>query len=308
MRPHKEGIDFFPLEVNIEADEKIQYLENTCGAIGFAVYIKLLARIYKQGYYYEWDVRAQKMLAGKIGQSQEQLAIIIAEIIEAELFDPDLYTKYRIFTSRSIQERWLFAVKRRRKIDVVKEYWLLQADVDINPVNVNINPVNVNNNPVNVNINSQSKVKESKVKKRGKEDVLKTAAEVRAEISKNYSPELHIYNAFSDTFEGQPPNTIKTPHKALALFKRIKKLREERKLSEADVIEIIRTARSDSLWSKNFLSLQKLDNSNKDGVKYIDVFIQLTKGKRNDQAPKQLNVIAGKISEGRAALRAIRGR
>lgn len=53
-RPPKTGLEYFPLDVDIAEDEKILYLESETGLEGFAVYVKLLATIYRSGYYIMW--------------------------------------------------------------------------------------------------------------------------------------------------------------------------------------------------------------------------------------------------------------
>lgn len=41
-----------------------------------------------------------------------------------------------------------------------------------------------------------------------------------------------------------------------------------------EIIKTVIWAKNDSFWSSNFMSIAKLDKSNKDGVKYIDVFME----------------------------------
>ncbi len=48
-RRGKQGLDYFPLDVVI--DDKVELLEAEHGLSGFAIYIKLLQKIYSQGYY-----------------------------------------------------------------------------------------------------------------------------------------------------------------------------------------------------------------------------------------------------------------
>ena len=43
-RPQKKGLDYFPLDVDIDQDDKIALIEAKHGAIGFAVIIKLLMK------------------------------------------------------------------------------------------------------------------------------------------------------------------------------------------------------------------------------------------------------------------------
>lgn len=43
--------------------------------------------------------------------------------------------------------------------------------------------------------------------------------------------------------------------------------------SKENIIKAVKWARNDSFWGNNFLSLSKLNNVNRDKVKYIDVFL-----------------------------------
>ncbi len=51
--------------------------------------------------------------------------------------------------------------------------------------------------------------------------------------------------------------------------------------------EIVKKTREDNFWSKNFLSLNKLRDKNKDGIKYIIVFNEQIKGNGTTKTRKQ---------------------
>lgn len=53
-RPLKEGLDYFPIDVDMAADEKVEFIEAKYGPAGFATIIHLLSAIYRQGYYIKW--------------------------------------------------------------------------------------------------------------------------------------------------------------------------------------------------------------------------------------------------------------
>lgn len=64
-KPIKDGIDYFPLDVDMdETEEKIFIIEAECeNERGFGILIKLLMRIYKSGYYIHWSERVAKIFA-----------------------------------------------------------------------------------------------------------------------------------------------------------------------------------------------------------------------------------------------------
>ena len=65
-RPMKIGLDYFPLDVDADTDEKIEYVIAKKGFITFGVYIRLLMGIYKDGYYTEWNERKLFVYAKRI--------------------------------------------------------------------------------------------------------------------------------------------------------------------------------------------------------------------------------------------------
>jgi hypothetical protein len=77
-----------------------------------------------------------------------------------------MFDIYKILTSSGIQKRYVEAIKRRKEITIEESYWLIDVP-DISGVAVFYSSleVNVDINSINDDISTQSKVKESKVKK-----------------------------------------------------------------------------------------------------------------------------------------------
>jgi len=172
-RPQKEGLDYFPLDVDIDQDDKIALIEAQHGIVGFGVVIKLFMKIYKNGYFYEWGEKEQLLFSKRVNVDINSINAIINDCLKWGLFDPHMYETYGILTSRGIQRRYFEAVSRRQNVTAIEEYCLIDMESYSNIVYVNINGINVNGNShsrvVNDNINPQSKVKESKVKERIKD-------------------------------------------------------------------------------------------------------------------------------------------
>lgn len=161
-RPIKNGLDYFPLDVNL--DDKIALIEAEFGLTGFAVIVKLFQKIYgERGYYCEWTNEVALLFGHKNGLGGTAVSEIVSASIRRGIFDKNLFDKYSVLTSTGIQKRYFEAVNRRKQIEVNKQYLLI--DVTFFLDNVNINQVNVNINSENDNNNSQRKVKESKEKK-----------------------------------------------------------------------------------------------------------------------------------------------
>ena len=165
-RPMKDGVDYFPLDVNV--DKKFRFVEAKFGIVGFGVIVKLFQLIYAEnGYYCEWDEDTALIMAAENSCQKYPLSIddvqdIISEAISRGIFDKGMYDTYGILTSKGIQRRYFEMTKRRSRVDVEQRYLLIC--IPEKTVNVYINGVNVNTNSKNADNNSQSKVKESKVK------------------------------------------------------------------------------------------------------------------------------------------------
>ena len=167
-RPQKAGVEYFPLDV--ENDDKLDLIEAEFGLTGFAVIVKLYQRIYKLGYYCEWNDEVALLFGKRLGTGGKAVSEIVSAAIRRKLFDEEIYRKYGVLTSRGIQKRYFEIVARRKNVEVEQRYLLVSRDLI--PVNVNImyaeTQVNVNTmqteTPENAYKSTQSKVKESKVK------------------------------------------------------------------------------------------------------------------------------------------------
>jgi hypothetical protein len=136
-RPQKEGLDYFPLDSDIDGDDKFQLLEAEHGIIGFGVVIKLFMKIYKNGYYYPWTEKEKLLHSKRVGVELNTVNKIVNDAVKWGLFDEDVFKKHKVLTSHGIQKRYVEAVKRRNSVLVTKEYWVCD---DINAPNVNIYP------------------------------------------------------------------------------------------------------------------------------------------------------------------------
>jgi len=181
-RPIKQGLNYFPIDIDMDNDDKIELIEAVHGVEGFGIIVKLLMRIYREGYFYPWTEKEKTLFAGKINKDVEQVQAIVDDAIRWGFFDKKAYREHQVLTSSGIQKRYLEATKRRNEIKMYAKILL----IDINEY---INIVLVNNNPTNVNIYPQSKVKESK----GKET----------------SVNVHLKNSFNRFWEIYPRKTAK---------------------------------------------------------------------------------------------------
>lgn len=165
-RPIKSGLDYFPLDVNFFDDDKVSLITAEFGVIGEAVILRLLSKIYKNGYYYTWGVDERLLFcrwAGGIFRP-EQVDEIVRGCLRRSVFDKQVFEMFKILTSVGIQKRYLQAVGERNQIDIISDFWLVDMPENKKQiVNRVDNPINRPTNEVNRPINTQSKVEESKV-------------------------------------------------------------------------------------------------------------------------------------------------
>jgi len=156
-RPFKSGVDYFPLDVNI--DDKIELLEAEHGIAGFGIWVKLLQKIYANNYWINWNNKSVIVFSSRVNVNKNEVNVIINSCLEWEIFDKKMLDKYQILTSRGIQKRFFEIIKRRNRVEVIKEYLLVKL-----PPLENIVLVNVDNNSINDSSSTQRKGKETKKK------------------------------------------------------------------------------------------------------------------------------------------------
>ena len=151
-RPIKDGLDYFPFDVNTFEDEKIEAISGEFGIKGELFVVKLLCAVYQKGYFVVWnDLTKSKLLKRVPGASKELLDQIVNRLVTWGFFNEDLFNSAKVLTSEDIQATYFEATKRRKS----PKPTLYVINDDINE------QVDV----VNDDINTQSKVNESKVNK-----------------------------------------------------------------------------------------------------------------------------------------------
>jgi hypothetical protein len=181
-RPVKQGLDYFPFDVDLINDRKLRKAKLKHGYQATMVYIVLLTLIYKdKGYYlnYSDDVQEDVILdvidcmQGKYRPDIETVREIIHQLAEDRLFDLDSLDA-GFLTSRRIQQTYYKAVSDRKTVNIDWECWLL-SEKDMqglgsgNPILKNyslqsINPSLPPINPVYHPDNTQSKRERDKSK------------------------------------------------------------------------------------------------------------------------------------------------
>ena len=112
-----DGINYFPIGVNFMEENAMEVIEAKYGIKGPAIVLKLLCKIYKEGYFIRWDEEQCLIFANKAGrevQAKEVQGIIEILFIKG-ILDRNSYLENGILTSENIQKVWLEATKRRKR-------------------------------------------------------------------------------------------------------------------------------------------------------------------------------------------------
>ena len=160
-RQNKVGLDYFELDCQME--EKVRLIQAESGLKCFAVFVKLLQRIYgENGYDCEWTQDSELLFMSENGLDSGFLQLlreIVSACIRRNIFSERLYKEYGILTSSGVQKQYLKATVKREVVDLKKEYLLVS--VPENRKNVVINSISSYGNSINGVINTQSREEKS---------------------------------------------------------------------------------------------------------------------------------------------------
>ena len=129
-RLRKDGLNYFPLDVDFFDDEKIKILEARYGADGITLYLYLLCRIYRQGYYIQVNEDFKYLVSAELKMGADKVKQVLTFLLSRSLFDNTLFQSDAVLTSAGIQKRWQIAKKeaaRKTPIEVGR-FWLLKRE------------------------------------------------------------------------------------------------------------------------------------------------------------------------------------
>lgn len=103
------GLEFFPIDTGFFDDDKIALIEGQFGIKGSYVAVRLLCKIYSEGYYYKWDEDTCLLFAKKLGEGFVPNLVddIVIGLVRRGFFDKTVFDSFGILTSAGIQKRWL---------------------------------------------------------------------------------------------------------------------------------------------------------------------------------------------------------
>lgn len=123
-----KGISYFPTPANFFDEETIELLEAKFGVLASYVVLRLLCKIYKEGYYISWGKEQSLIFVRKVGGgiNEEMMVKIMELLLEKGFFHKETYEQYGVLTSERIQEVW-FEATIRRKIDFSQLPYILET-------------------------------------------------------------------------------------------------------------------------------------------------------------------------------------
>ena len=171
MNMINKGIPYFPTSANFFEEEVMELLEAKFGVLASYIVLRLLCKIYKEGYYISWGKEQNLIFARKIGEGikEEMVEKIVELLLEKGFFHKETYDQYGVLTSEQIQKVWMEATVRR-KIDYSQLPYLLapkekngRQKGELNKENVDILQTQVKVSSENDDIFRQTKLNQTKL-------------------------------------------------------------------------------------------------------------------------------------------------
>lgn len=124
-RTSKQGLDYFPMDIDMFNDIKIRKLIKYQGGKSISIFTLLLCNIYKNGYYIEWDEELPFICSELTGFDEAYISEVIKTCLTLGLFSKQLFDEEGVLTSRGIQERYGRICVLCRRVCNITDYNLL---------------------------------------------------------------------------------------------------------------------------------------------------------------------------------------
>lgn len=148
-RPRKDGLDYYPMDVNFLGDIKVKKVIRSHGIQAVAVILHLLGTVYRDnGYYATYDDDLLFITADELNLEENYVKNVVEKLLEVDFFSKEQAEKNKVLTSIGIQERYRKATERRISVNINHSLCIQKP----------------RSSGDNDSRSTQSKVKESKVK------------------------------------------------------------------------------------------------------------------------------------------------
>lgn len=167
-RTKKDGLAYFPFDVNFFSDDKIENLRWAHGPVGILTYINLLARMYTHRYFIEFkDIDdlarsiAKDIACDQMRKTATRVTEIINYLVGSGILDKGLYEQ-GVVSGQAMQEQYIISAHRMRRKEIRIDMYALVDVFEVlrkNKINVAENTVIVTEKGIYVAIGTQSKSK-----------------------------------------------------------------------------------------------------------------------------------------------------
>ena len=99
MNMINKGIPYFPTPANFFDEEVMELLEAKFGVLASYIVMRLLCKIYKEGYYISWGKEQNLIFVRKVGGGikEDMMEKIVDLLLEKGFFHKGTYEKYGIY-------------------------------------------------------------------------------------------------------------------------------------------------------------------------------------------------------------------
>lgn len=197
-RNKKEGLSYFPFDVDFFQDIKIRKLIRYQGSNAIAIYAFILCNIYKDGYYIRWDNDLPFIISEQTGYEESYIVQVINCCLDIGLFSKKLFDSERVITSFGIQDRYRKINDLCRRKSDISEYMLISSEEK---------RISSEETPITYAKSTQRKEKESKGKEiEEKEIEYSTNVELKKDELSSPVDFSRLMNYFNSTFRGKLPS------------------------------------------------------------------------------------------------------
>ncbi len=190
-RNKKEGLSYFPFDVDFFQDLKIRKLIKYQGSNAIAIYAFILCNIYKDGYYIRWDNDLPFIISEQTGYEESYIVEVINCCLDIGLFSKNLFDSERVITSFGIQDRYRKINDLCRRKSDISEYMLISSE----------------EMPITSAKSTQRKEKEIEVKERKEKEIeYSTNVELKKDELSSHVDFSMLMDYFNSTFSGKLPS------------------------------------------------------------------------------------------------------
>lgn len=111
-------------------------IEEDYGFKGGYIALRLMAMVYEQGYYLDWEDNKELTVAKRIGNGFTGALVmdVLRSCLKHGLFEKKLFDEHMVLTSNGIQKRWLQVMTQlRRKVEVNSQFWIVSSEETATP-------------------------------------------------------------------------------------------------------------------------------------------------------------------------------